>query len=103
MGLSAWPKIRIKMVDAKERIEESETAKTGRRLAYMQSELEYLQENFEDLREETRQLHDYAQYSMRAMRRVEIFLASKGIELPPPPFEDYGEWVRNSRDDESHL
>lgn len=93
VALLTWPKIRIKFLEAKDKIEESETAQYGRQMTAMQSELDYFKRNFEDLRQETRLLHDYAQYTMRSMRRVEIFLASKGIDFPPPPFKDYDQWV----------
>lgn len=93
VALLTWPKIRIKFLEAKDKIEESETAKSARQMSAMQSEIDYFKDNFEDLRQETRLLHGYAQYTMRSMRRVEMFLASQGLDFPPPPFQDYDQWV----------
>lgn len=101
--VSSIPKIRIKLLEVKEKIEESETAKESRKFAAMESELEYFRANFEDLREETRQLHDYAQYTMRAMRRLERFLTSQGIDFPPPPFEDYDTWAKRTLIEDENL
>lgn len=98
VALSAWPKIRIKMVEARERIEESESAQHSRRIASMQSELDYFREGFEELRAETRALHGYAQYTARFMRKVDMFLAAKDLEMPPPPFEDFDLWMKKNEE-----
>ena len=103
VAISSWPKVRIRMEEAKDKIEESENARHVRKMESIQSEADYYRRNMEDLLEETRLLHDYAQYAMRAMRRVEFFLTSSEIDFPPPPFEDYDTWVKRTKADEEGL
>lgn len=103
VAISSWPSVRIRMTEAKDKIEESETARQVRKMKSIQSEADYYRRNMEDLLEETRLLHDYAQYAMRAMRRVESFLTSSEMDFPPPPFEDYDTWVKRTKADEEGL
>lgn len=103
VAISSWPSVRIRMAEAKDKIEESETARQVRKMKSIQSEADYYRRNMEDLLEETRLLHDYAQYAMRAMRRVESFLTSSEMDFPPPPFEDYDTWVKRTKADEEGL
>lgn len=103
VAISSWPKIRIRMEEAKDKIEESENARHVRKMNSIQADADYYRRNMEDLLEETRMLHDYAQYAMRAMRRVEFFLTSSEIDFPPPPFEDYDTWVKRTKADEEDL
>lgn len=103
VAISSWPKVRIRMAEAKDKIEESEHARSVRKMNSIQADADYYRRNMEDLLEETRLLHDYAQYAMRAMRRVEFFLTSSDIDFPPPPFEDYDTWVKRTKADEESL
>ena len=103
VAISSWPKVRIRMEEAKDKIEESENARHVRKMNSVQADADYYRRNMEDLLEETRLLHDYAQYAMRAMRRVESFLTSSDIDFPPPPFEDYDTWVKRTKADEEDL
>lgn len=103
VGISSWPKVRMRMEEAKDKIEESENARHVRKMNSIQADADYYRRNMEDLLEETRMLHDYAQYAMRAMRRVEFFLTSNEIDFPPPPFEDYDTWVKRTKADEEGL
>lgn len=103
VAISSWPKIRIRMEEAKDKIEESENARHVRKMNSIQADADYYRRNMEDLLEETRLLHDYAQYAMRAMRRVESFLTSSEMDFPPPPFEDYDTWVKRTKADEEDL
>ena len=103
VAISSWPSVRIRMTEAKDKIEESETARQVRKMNSVQAEADYYRRNMEDLLEETRMLHDYAQYAMRAMRRVESFFTSSEMDFPPPPFEDYDTWVKRTKADEEGL
>lgn len=103
VAISSWPKVRIRMTEAKDKIEESEHARHVRKMNSIQADADYYRRNMEDLLEETRLLHDYAQYAMRAMRRVESFLTSSEMDFPPPPFEDYDTWVKRTKADEEDL
>lgn len=103
VAISSWPKVRVRMAEAKDKIEESENTRHVRKMNSVQSDADYYRRNMEELLEETRLLHDYAQYAMRAMRRVEVFLTSSGIDFPPPPFEDYDAWVKRTKADEESL
>ena len=103
VAISSWPKVRIRMEEAKNKIEESESARNVRKMKAVQAEADYYRRNMEDLLEETHLLHGYAQYAMRAMRRVESFLTSNEMDFPPPPFEDYDTWVKRTKADEEGL
>lgn len=67
--------------------------KVGRWRSEVDGAIKNLEERVAELRATERSQHAYIVWITSHFRRFEIWAADRDLELPPPPFQTYTEWL----------
>lgn len=79
---------------------EADKASDARRLDRMEETIQRLDTEVAEMRTEESRNHEYQLWVAGLWRGLEFWAVKKGLELPPPPFMNYPEWVKQKYPEE---